>query len=204
MASIDDHQAYFIFRVPPRREAVAELILRKRGYDPLIPKKYIKRRSKNGRHRNGPRELVEMTAIPGYIFVPLHSEFPPLFDLMRLQIIRAVVGFNGIPGRIGTEYMGEFCRKIGAKPRIGEEHGLKKGSTVRIQEGPFFGYTGVVEGVKGAHADILVQFFGRPTPLNLSVDDLAEEESSPKILTKRKKRLQSRPNQSINHDQCLA
>lgn len=111
-------------------------------------------------------------SFPGYVIVELES---PLVD-ETLQMIKEtpkVTGFVGggaVPMPLSTEEVDSLLKQVDAGtsgPR--EQVKFIKTDNVRIIDGPFLGFNGIVEEVDHDHSrlKVLVSIFGRSTPVEL-------------------------------------
>ncbi len=124
--------------------------------------------------RNGKKRTREKSHYPGYIMVNaiLRPEV--------IQIIKetpSVIGFAGkgkdappVPMRES-----EIKRMLGQFDELSEqgetmENPYHRGETIKVMDGPFSGFTGVVEEVDEAKKKlkVTVKIFGRNTPLELN------------------------------------
>ena len=124
--------------------------------------------------RNGKKINKERTYFPGYIMVKanLSGELPHI-----IKSVTNVIGFLGetkggepIPMREA-----EVNRMLGKVDELAltTEHisiPFNHGETVKVIDGPFNGFTGVIEKVneEKRKLEVMVKIFGRKTPLELS------------------------------------
>lgn len=124
--------------------------------------------------KSGEKKTISRTVFPGYILVQMRMDDESWF---------AVRNTPGVTGFVSTEDEAEQrqipvalevdeVRKIiqpakddAPRPRIG----LEKGQRVRIVDGPFMDFMGVVDDIshERAKVKVLVSFFGRETPVEL-------------------------------------
>ncbi len=123
--------------------------------------------------KEGQRRTVERKIFPGYLLVEMINTDE------SWSVVRNTPGVTGfvsaqdekgrpIPTPLDEEEVKSILRRMRAEtPRI--KVGLNKGQSVRIIDGPFTDFIGLVEDVypdKGK-VRIMVSFFGRETPLEL-------------------------------------
>lgn len=122
--------------------------------------------------KDGKRRTSKRKFFPGYVLVELDS---PLADDM-MQMIKEtpkVTGFVGggtRPIPLTTEEAESLLKQVDsgtAAPR--EQIRFIKGDNVRIIDGPFLGFNGLVDEVDADHnrVKVLVSIFGRSTPVEL-------------------------------------
>ncbi len=124
--------------------------------------------------KGGERVKVSRTIFPGYILVQMKMVDESWF------VVRNTPGVTGFvsaedeseqrpkPVPLEEGEVESILRQSEAdapRPRIG----LEKGQTVRIVEGPFVDFMGVVDEIyqERAKVQVLVSFFGRETPVEL-------------------------------------
>ena len=106
---------------------------------------------------------------PGYLLVRAEPE-PEVFEIIRK--VDKVVGFMG--GKTPLPLREEEAQKILERLRISEikpkpRYQFEPGDRVRVIQGPFANFHGVVEEVKPdkGKVRVLVSIFGRETPVEL-------------------------------------
>jgi len=120
--------------------------------------------------KKGKRKTSQRKFFPGYILIRMEMS-DDLWYLIRSTA--KVTGFVG-PGTRPTPIPDEEVRRIVQEMEVGAERPRHKvlfikGETVRIIDGPFTNFTGVVEEVKPdkGRLKVMVSIFGRPTPVDL-------------------------------------
>jgi transcriptional antiterminator NusG len=122
--------------------------------------------------KDGKRRTSKRKFFPGYVLVELES---PLTD-ETMQMIKEtpkVTGFVGggaKPIPLSAEEAESLLKQVdtgAAAPR--EQIRFIKGDNVRIIDGPFLGFNGLVDEVDQDHSrvKVLVSIFGRSTPVEL-------------------------------------
>lgn len=124
--------------------------------------------------RNGKKVVKEKNLYSGYVFVEaiLHGEV-----MHELRNTTNVIDFLGGKGK-GTEpeplRQSEVMRMLGKADELNEvvDDGINDymvGETVKVNFGPFTGFTGVIEEVNKERKKlkVMVKIFGRKTPLEL-------------------------------------
>jgi len=130
--------------------------------------------------RNGKKISKERSYFPGYVLIEaiLTGEIPQI-----IRTIPGVLGFlttpegNPIPLR-----MHEVNRILGKVDELAEsdEEGLVRyfvGENVKVIDGPFNGFSGIIEEVNDEKKKlkVMVKIFGRKTPLELSFMQVEKE-----------------------------
>jgi len=120
--------------------------------------------------RKNKRQVKKRKFFPGYVIVEM------AVDNQTYWIIRNTPGVTGFLGGVKPiplpeeeikNIMNLASGQPSAKPRLAVL--FEKGETVRIIEGPFRHFIGVIEEVNEEHAKVkvMVTIFGRPTPVEL-------------------------------------
>lgn len=132
----------------------------------LIPTEEITNR------RNGKDITREKKLYPGYVFVQLELDDEMILD------VRGMVNVSGFPpmnkGRPSPLSETDMKRILGQSDGTTEEKkvvriSFKVGQTVRVVEGPFRNFTGVVESLNPERGKVRVIFtiFGRKAPVEI-------------------------------------
>ena len=124
--------------------------------------------------RDGKRKSVARRVFPGYILVQMKM------DDESWYVVRNTPGVTGFvsaedesdnrpkPVPLEEKEVDSIIKRISTDtPRV--RVGLEKGQSVRITDGPFVDFMGVVDEVsqERAKVKVLVSFFGRETPVEL-------------------------------------
>lgn len=122
--------------------------------------------------KNGKRRTSKRKFFPGYVLVELDT---PLTDDL-VQLIKEtpkVTGFVGggpKPIPLTADEAESLLKQVDAGTAVPREQiRFVKGDNVRIIDGPFLGFNGLVDEVDGDHnrVKVLVSIFGRSTPVEL-------------------------------------
>jgi transcriptional antiterminator NusG len=132
--------------------------------------------------RNGKKRTRERSMYPGYIYIHF-GEAAISDNQVQPELIEAIRDVPGAVGFLGDEKgkqptpmrEAEINRILGKVSEMNEsseifEYTFQVGETVKIMDGPFVGFSGVIEEV---HEDkkklkVTVKIFGRNTPLELN------------------------------------
>lgn len=121
--------------------------------------------------KSGRRRVREKKLFPGYIMIEME------FDEELWYLIRETPGIGDFVGPRShptpmqphevERILHDMARDEGEKPRVRIEYA--QGDSVKIKEGPFENFDGVVEEVVPAKGivKVIVTIFGRPTPVEL-------------------------------------
>ena len=134
--------------------------------DVIVPTERVIEPGKNGQKRTTTRKFY-----PGYIMINMIMTD---FSWHMVQSIPKVTGFVGGKNRPAPMGPGEAERILSPMETRQEQprpkFSFEVGDEVRVEDGPFAGFNGVVEDVNDDKGKIkvLVSIFGRQTPVELS------------------------------------
>jgi transcriptional antiterminator NusG len=118
--------------------------------------------------RDGKRRTVERCLYPGYIMVQMILSDDSWYVVRNTPGVTGFVGMGNTPTPLRTEAVQGILRRMEASaPQVRAT--FKQGQKVRIIEGPFADFIGLVDGIDEARTKVrvLVSFFGRETPVEL-------------------------------------
>jgi transcriptional antiterminator NusG len=124
--------------------------------------------------RNGKRREVQRKFFPGYVLVQIDlagEKGDEAWHLVRnTPKVTGFVGSGKKPTPLTEEEVNQILHQVTvAKEKPRPKHVLEKGEQVRITDGPFSNFTGVVEEVNldRSTLKVMVTIFGRSTPVEL-------------------------------------
>lgn len=118
--------------------------------------------------RDGKRRTVERCLYPGYIMVQMILSDDSWYVVRNTPGVTGFVGMGNTPTPLRSEAVQGILRRMEASaPQVRAT--FKQGQKVRIIEGPFADFIGVVDDIDEARTKVrvLVSFFGRETPVEL-------------------------------------
>ncbi|MBO5718125.1 MAG: transcription termination/antitermination factor NusG [Bacteroidales bacterium] len=154
-------------------QAVANTPLGQHVYQVLIPTEKVYQQ------RNGKKVLKEKPYLPGYVLVEaeLVGEVPHV-----LRNVPNVLGFLGgmdAPQVVHASEMNRILGKVDELQDAAEEMSIVYyvGESVKVNYGPFSGFSGVIEEVNAEKKKlkVMVKIFGRKTPLELGFMQVEKE-----------------------------
>ena len=120
--------------------------------------------------RAGKKRISERKFFPGYILVEMEMTDESWHLVRTTQGVTGFIGAGRRPVSLSPEEVAEILkqteeRKDKPTPRVT----FQKGEGVRVIEGPFTNFSGVIEEVNTARGKlkVLVSIFGRQTPVEL-------------------------------------
>lgn len=129
--------------------------------------------------KDGVRKESKHKVLPGYILIELDLPENDTWKNYTTQIkrIQGVTGFltssrTARPLPLSKEEMSNILQKTGeikAEKAFRPKQNFAVGETVKVMDGPFSGFTGVVEevNVEKSRIRVSVEIFGRPTPVDI-------------------------------------
>lgn len=129
--------------------------------------------------QNGKRKIKERFFLPGYLLV----EAELIGEVAHtLRFMPNVLGFLGGLDNPTPVKQSEVDRILGITQGPDDNGGavsipFHEGDTVKVAEGPFTGFSGVIEDVNSEKfkLKVMVKIFGRKTPLELSFTQVEKE-----------------------------
>jgi len=118
--------------------------------------------------RNGKRRTVERRVFPGYILVQMLLTDDSWYVVRNTPGVTGFVGMGNEPTPLRPEEVQAIVRRMEVTaPKI--KVTFKSGQKVRIIDGPFNEFIGLVDEIdmERAKVRVLVSFFGRETPVEL-------------------------------------
>jgi transcription termination/antitermination protein NusG len=118
--------------------------------------------------REGKRRTVQRRIFPGYILVQMNMNDDSWYVVRNTPGVTGFVGMGNKPTALRAEEVQAIMRRMEAEaPKI--KVTFRSGQKVRIIDGPFNDFMGIVDeiDVDRAKVRVLVSFFGRETPVEL-------------------------------------
>lgn len=152
--------------------------LQKAGLTDFVPEVLIPM-EKVYQIKNGKKTSKERSFFPGYILIHAHltGEVPSI-----ITSINGVVGFLGpkdMPTPLRTSEVNRILGTVDEQTERGETmmEPFIIGETIRVNDGPFSGFSGVIEEVheEKKKLKVMVKIFGRKTPLELNYVQVEKE-----------------------------
>ncbi|MBI3960871.1 MAG: transcription termination/antitermination factor NusG [Chloroflexi bacterium] len=126
--------------------------------------------------KDGVRREVERRVFPGYILIEMIMDEDSWYVVRNTPGVTSFVGMGNKPSPLSADEVERIMSRIESdEPRI--KVSFTVGERVRIIEGPFAEFTGVVDTIdpdKG-RARVMVSFFNRETPVDVDFLQLERE-----------------------------
>lgn len=118
--------------------------------------------------KDGHRRTVERRVFPGYILVQMVLDEDSWYVVRNTPGVTGFVGSGNKPTALRPEEVDKILKRMEAEaPKV--KVSFKIGDRVRIVEGPFEDFMGTVDEIDldRTRVRVLVNFFGRETPIDL-------------------------------------
>lgn len=118
--------------------------------------------------RDGQRRTVQRKVFPGYVLVEMIMDDEAWHVVRNTPGVTGFVGSGGKPVPLRDEEVRAILKQMRAEvPRV--KIAFQRGQTVRVIDGPFADFIGVVDDTnqEKGKVRVLVSFFGRETPVEL-------------------------------------
>jgi len=141
MAPVNDltSKSWYLVYTKPRQEEIALTNLHRQGYGVYLP------RVRQARKRQGRRTMVVEPLFPRYLFIHLDTHTDNWGPIRSTLGVASLVRFGREPARIPDELV-VFLRTREGEAGLHEwaEQSYRAGDRVRVAEGAFRGYEGIL------------------------------------------------------------
>jgi len=118
--------------------------------------------------RSGQKRTVTKKILPSYVLVNMRMSDNSWNIVRNTPGVTGFVGSGNKPVPLREEEVGQILKQMEAEiPRV--KVGFKQGQSIRVVDGPFTDFVGVVDEIIGSKGKIkvLLSLFGRETPVEL-------------------------------------
>ena len=120
--------------------------------------------------KGGRKVVSTKRSYPGYILIEMEMSDENWLTIRVTPKVTGFVGSGKHPSPLNKDEVSQIVEHMeitSAKPK--PKHSFEKGEAVRIIDGPFFNFNGIVEDVNHERSTlkVLVTIFGRSTPVEL-------------------------------------
>ena len=118
--------------------------------------------------RNGQRRTVTRKILPGYVLVEMNMKDESWSLVRNTPGVTGFVGSGNKPTPLQEDEVDRILKQMEAEaPRV--KPGLRQGQSVRVIDGPFLDFVGLVDEVsqEKGKVKVLLSLFGRETPVEL-------------------------------------
>ncbi len=119
--------------------------------------------------KNGKKRIVERSLYSGYVFAHIDLDTDLWHKIQSLPKVSRFIGEQKTPTPLSESDIALILEKLEHKAPPKPKVDFEKGEMVRITEGPFANFTGVVEEYDLDHGKLRlnVSIFGRNTPVEI-------------------------------------
>lgn len=119
--------------------------------------------------KNGKEKIQEKTLYPGYCFACLDLDTALWHAIQSLPKVGRFIGETMKPTPLGDKDIATILEKTNKRAAPKPKISFDEGENVRIKEGPFANFIGIVEEYDMVHGKLKlnVSIFGRSTPVEI-------------------------------------
>ncbi|MBU1670422.1 MAG: transcription termination/antitermination protein NusG [Actinobacteria bacterium] len=124
-------------------------------------------------YKSGKKQLSQKKLLPGYLLVRMKLDDDSWYVVRNTPGVTGFVGTSARPVPISDDEVERvLARQAAEKPKVAAE--FAEGEGVKVVEGPFADFTGVISEVSldQSKLKVLVSIFGRETPVELTFDQV--------------------------------
>jgi transcriptional antiterminator NusG len=116
----------------------------------------------------GRRRTITRKILPGYVLVQMKMDENTWTVVRNTPGVTGFVGSGNAPTPLQEKEVGEILKQMSAEaPKV--KVGFRKGQSVRVTDGPFIDFVGVVDEIntEKGKVKVLLSLFGQETPVEL-------------------------------------
>jgi transcription termination/antitermination protein NusG len=118
--------------------------------------------------RSGRRRTVTRKILPGYVLVQMKMDENTWSLIRNTPGVTGFVGSGNTPTPLVEKEVSEILKQMSAEaPKV--KVGFRKGQSVRVTDGPFIDFVGIVDEInmEKGKVKVLLSLFGQETPVEL-------------------------------------
>ena len=118
--------------------------------------------------RSGHRKTITRKILPGYVLVQMKMDEKSWSIVRNTPGVTGFVGSGNSPTALSEKEASEILKQMTAEaPKV--KVGFRKGQSVRVTDGPFIDFVGVVDEInmEKGKVKVLLSLFGQETPVEL-------------------------------------
>ncbi len=118
--------------------------------------------------KNGQRRTVTKKILPGYVLVQMRMTDKSWSVVRNTPGVTGFVGSGGKPTPLQEDEVGKILKQMESEaPKV--KVGFRRGQSVRVSDGPFIDFVGVVDELNAekGKVKVLLSLFGQETPVEL-------------------------------------
>lgn len=144
------------------RQRIDSMNVADKIFDIIVPKE------KHIEIKNGRRKKIDKKIFPGYVMVKMIVTENSWYVVRNTPNVTGFIGFGTKPSPISDKEVARIQKRMSIEePEY--KINIKVGEHVRITDGPFNGFEGIVSNIdeKKGKIKVNISIFGRETPVNL-------------------------------------
>ena len=124
--------------------------------------------------KNGKKKISERSLYSGYVFIKMAMETEIQHLIQSVPKVSGFVGESSRPTVLTENDIKNILDKVNNRSAPRPKVGFETGETVRITEGPFANFNGLVDEYDLEHGllKLNVSIFGRSTPVDIAYDQV--------------------------------
>lgn len=125
----------------------------------------------------GKAKIKKIKLLPSYLLIEMTKNTPEnvIRQIVQTNRVQGFLGINNFtPSPLSKEEIDKFLNIKNQNEVSADSFSVD--DTVRILEGPFQGFEGTVENINGNKIKVNVSIFGRPTPVEISSNEITKLE----------------------------
>jgi len=130
---------WYAVHTKPRQEERVVARVAETGVEAFLPKLQVRRK----RHGRGMVQIEPL--FPGYLFISAMLTLERWDRIRWTPGVKAVLGCDGVPSAIPESLVASIKQRIGADGVFCQAPAFGPGDRVRLIDGPFAGFVGVLE-----------------------------------------------------------
>jgi transcription termination/antitermination protein NusG len=118
--------------------------------------------------RAGQKKTIAKKILPGYVLVKMQMSDQSLNTVLSTPGVTGFVGSGNKPVPLKEEEVNQILKQMDTDtPKV--KVGFKQGQSVRVTDGPFTDFVGIVDEIstEKGKVKVLLSLFGRETPVEL-------------------------------------
>jgi len=120
--------------------------------------------------KGGQKRTVAKKILPGYVLVQMEMSDQSWNIVRNTPGVTGFVGSGGKPVPLVGDEVDQILQQMKTEaPKV--KIGFRKGQSVRVNDGPFTDFVGIVDeiGIEKGKVKVLLSLFGRETPVELDL-----------------------------------
>jgi len=177
-AGMDGNKRWYVIRVANGADKIVDKALEEAKIERWMPVKSV-RPYRRGKRKWQKLQPIEVPVLPGYVFVRLVSTAHAWAGISTIKGVLGVLGGAERPASVSDDKVLKLRVFIERDPDVIEimTKALTKGDRIRVEDGPFASFPGVVEEVlKNGRALIEVMIFGRAVMTELDLAQITKSD----------------------------